>query len=284
MSVDDRTGRQPLVALYVPGDRPDRFAKALASGADLVIVDLEDAVAPADKVAARESMLGWLADDPAAGRRVGIEIRVNAGDCDDVGALAALGVPSERFGVRVPKVESAADLDEVAAVLPGVALTALVETAAGVEALGAIAAHPAVAAVALGEADLASDVGAAVEVLDYARVRLLYAARAAGLARPMMSVYAAIADLDGLRTDTERGRTMGFFGRTAVHPSQVPVIRAAFSPTAAEVAWAREVVAATEGGGVATLASGEMVDPAMIGRARAVLALAAATKPDPPAP
>jgi citrate lyase subunit beta/citryl-CoA lyase len=93
----------------------------------------------------------------------------------------------------------------------------------------------------------------------------------------MMSVYPAIADLDGLRADTERGRARGFVGRTAIHPAQLPVIRAAFAPGADEVVWANDVIAAMAAGGVTTLASGEMVDPAMVGRAEAILALAAAT-------
>lgn len=112
-------------------------------------------------------------------------------------------------------------------------------------------------------------------MLDHARIRLLYAVRSAGKPAPMMSVYPAIRDLDGLRADTERGRAMGFVGRTAIHPSQVPVIREAFVPDPTEVEWAEAVVAATTGGGVATLPDGEMVDAAMIGRARAILAFAA---------
>jgi citrate lyase subunit beta/citryl-CoA lyase len=135
-----------------------------------------------------------------------------------------------------------------------------------------------VSAVSLGEADLASDLGSADPVvLDWARVRLLVAARAAGKPPPMMGVFTAIADLDGLAADTRRGRSMGFVGRTAIHPSQVPVIKKSFRPGDAERGWAAEVLAATQAGGVATLASGEMVDPAMRRRAEHLLALAAAT-------
>jgi citrate lyase subunit beta/citryl-CoA lyase len=272
-----------VTGLYVPGDRPDRFDKAVASGAQLVILDLEDAVAPAAKDAAREAVGRWLGDriarDPAP--MPVIEVRINAGADDDLDVLAsaleATGSASA-FGVRVPKVEHADDVEAVARMLPGVALTALVESACGVAALAELAAHPAVVALALGEADLASDLGSADDaVLDHARLHLVYAARAAGLPAPMMAVYPAIADLDGLRADTERGRLRGFVGRTAVHPSQLPVIRAAFAPTAGEVRWAGDVLAAMTAGGVGRLASGEMVDPAMVGRAHAVLRLAAAT-------
>lgn len=277
--MSSRTRRALLTALYVPGDRPDRFAKAMASGADLVIVDLEDAVAGAHKVEARTAVCDWLAaldvDAPAA-----VEVRINSGAAAlaDLEALAAIVAPaSAAFTVRVPKVERPDDLTAVTTLLPGVALTALVETAAGVEALPAIVSHPAVAAVNLGEADLASDVGADTATLDYARVRVLYAARAAGLPRPMMSVFASIGDLDGLRVDTERGRRMGFFGRTAIHPTQLEVIRSAFAPSPEDLDWARAVLAAVGVGGVATLENGEMVDPAMIGRAHTLLDLAGET-------
>lgn len=262
-----------ITALYVPGDRPDRFGKAAASGTQLVIVDLEDAVAPAAKATARTAAVAWLAT--ARPPDISVEVRVNAGDADDLAALAEVSAP---FAVRVPKVESPADIDAVARVLPGAPITALVETARGVESLAAIAAHPAVAALNLGEADLASDLGSRDDtVLDYARTRIVYASAAAGLPAPMMSVYPAIADLDGLRADTERGCARGFVGRTAIHPSQLSVIRAAFSPADDELAWAREVLAATASGGVTTLGDGEMADPAMIGRAQRIVALAAAT-------
>jgi len=265
----------PIVtALYVPGDRPDRFDKAVASGAQLVIVDLEDAVAPDRKVLARDEVMMWLAsrtfDD------VTIEVRVNSGDADDLAAAAALDIA---VGVRVPKVESPEELDAVSEIVgDGRGIAALVETAIGVESLGSIAAHPAVASVSLGEADLASDLGTRdVSVLDWVRIRLLVATRAAGLPPPMMSVYPAISDLDGLRADTERGRDLGFVGRTAVHPSQLPVIAAAFRPSADDIAWATDVLDVTAAGGVGRLPSGDMVDPAMRGRAERILALAAVT-------
>lgn len=269
------TPPQPLVALYVPGDRPERFGKAVTSGADLVIIDLEDAVAPGDKPVARAAVAAWL-DEHAADCPVTLEVRVNAGSGDDLELLAA--APPVR--VRVPKVESPTDLDVVATALPQAPLSALIETAAGVEDLTAIARHLAalgdaagwVGVLNLGEADLSSDVGSHQATLDHARVRLLYAARAAGLPRPMMSVYPAIDDLDGLVADTERGRAMGFFGRTVVHPRQIAAVRTAFTPSEREVAWARAVIAAVGDGGVARV-DGEMVDPAMVGRAATILGM-----------
>lgn len=253
-----------ITGLYVPGDRPDRFDKAVATGADLVILDLEDAVADDRKADARDAVAAWLAD--AHTDRV-VQVRVNAGNDDDLAALRGL----TGFEVRLPKAEHPSDVDRVVAVLPDVPVTALVESAYGVEHATALAEHPAVTRLGLGESDLASDLGTRTDaVLDHARVRLLYAARAAGLPAPMLSAYPAIKDLDGLRSDTERGRALGWLGRVAVHPSQLPVIAEVFRPSEEERRWATEVLAAGADG-VSTLPSGEMVDPAMVGRARAIL-------------
>ena len=267
---------QPLITgLYVPGDRPERFNKAVASGAQLVILDLEDAVAADHKEAARDAVAGWLTGRASVGHGPVIQVRVNADSDADLAALAGSGAA---FELRVPKVESVSDLDRIVRAAPGRPLTPIVETARGIENAASIALHPAVTRMALGESDLASELGSrAAEVMDYARIRVLYAARAAGLPAPMLSAFADIRNLDALRADTERGRALGWVGRTAVHPSQLPVIIAAFRPAAAEREWAQQVLAALDGGGVATLASGEMVDPAMLGRARSILTLAEAT-------
>lgn len=256
----------PVTGLYVPGDRPDRFDKAVATGAELVILDLEDAVAPTGKAAARDAVAAWLS---SARVDCVLQVRVNEGAPEDLAALRGL----TGFEVRLPKVESPSQVDRVAEALPGLPVTALFESAYGVEHAAAIAAHPAVTRVGLGESDLASELGTRSDaVLDHARIRLLYAARSAGLPAPMLAAYPAIKDLAGLRADTERGRSLGWFGRVAIHPSQLPVIAEVFAPSDQERAWAAEVLAATRNGGVATLANGEMADPAMVGRAKAILA------------
>ncbi|MDQ3404363.1 MAG: CoA ester lyase [Actinomycetota bacterium] len=255
-----------VTGLYVPGDRPDRFDKAVATGADLVILDLEDAVAPSRKSYARDAVTSWLADTTT---NCVLQVRVNAGDAGDLAALRGM----TGFEVRLPKVSSAAEIDTVAAALPGAPLTALIESALGVERAAEVAAHPAVTRLGLGESDLASELGTRADaVLDHARVRLLYAALAADLPAPMLSAYPDIKDLVGLRADTDRGRTLGWVGRVAVHPSQLPVIAEAFRPSDTESRWARQVLAAGTQGGVSTLPNGEMVDAAMLGRARAILA------------
>lgn len=255
-------------ALYVPGDRPDRFDKAVAAGPDLVILDLEDAVAPAAKEVALGAVTAWLRGrDGAEGP--GVQVRVNRGADAEVAALVATGAA---FGLRLPKVESADELDRVAALAPGTPVTALVESALGLERAFALASHPAVTALGAGESDLAAELGTRDEaVLDHLRVRLLVAARAAGLPAPMLAAYPGIRDLDGLRADTERGRRLGWHGRSAIHPAQLPVIREVFRPRDDETAWARAVLAALETDGVATLPDGQMVDAAMAVRARAIL-------------
>ncbi|MEQ6899319.1 CoA ester lyase [Microbacterium sp. KR10-403] len=256
------------VGLYVPGDRPERFDKAAASGADLVVIDLEDAVAHRAKAEARTRACAWAAQY-AGPDRVALQIRVNAGDEDDLRAVA--GLPAD-VGVRVPKVEGVSDIEVVARRAPGHPVIPLLETARGVLAAAEIAAHPAVAELALGENDLRSELGGGDPVIDHARVAIVYAARAADLPAPMLSAYPAIADIEGLMADTRRGAAFGLFGRMAVHPTQIPAIASVFRPSAADQAWAREVVAAVDAeGGVTRLADGQMVDAAMLGRARRII-------------
>ncbi|GAB2471925.1 CoA ester lyase [Promicromonospora xylanilytica] len=270
----------PLTLLYVPADRPDRIAKALASAADVVLVDLEDAVAPSRKDEARGSASGLLA--AASGRAV--QVRINhpgtPWHADDVAMVAALPVD---VGARVPKVESADEVRALAAALPGRALHLLVESALGVERAFELAtASPQVASIGLGEADLRSDLRVdGDEGLTWARSRVVVAARAARLPPPAMSAYTNVRDPDGLAASCRAGRALGFCGRTAIHPGQLETIRAAFLPSAAEVSAAREVLervgsAAVGGVGVVALADGTFLDVAMVERARWVVELAGA--------
>lgn len=295
----------PITGLYVPGHRADRFGRALSSGADLVILDLEDAVPLAQKAEAREAIVaalaqrrnGYRADvtgrapTGAADEGPLIQVRVNAGPflADDLAAIAPFVQASGgawAVEVRLPKVEAASDVDRVIHLLdevsPGssqhVAVTAILETALGIERALDIALHPAVTRLALGESDLASDLATThPDVIAYARTRVLFAARAAGLDAPMMSAYPDIRDQAGLRADTADGATRGWLGRVAIHPSQLAVIASAFRPEPGEVVWAEQVLEAMRDGGVTTLSNGEMVDPAMIGRARSIIARKNAT-------
>jgi citrate lyase subunit beta/citryl-CoA lyase len=266
-----------LTALYVPANRPDRFAKAVASGPDLVVFDLEDAVPVAEKAQARGWAVAWIA---AFTGSTEVEVRVNAPGSpwieDDLASLAA--VPGIR--VRVPKVDGADDVREVLEQVPTARITALIESPLGLEKAFEIAtADKRVVAIALGEADLSSALGVdGPEGLGWARGRLVAASRAGGLGAPMMSVYPHVKDEDGLRRTCREGRALGFVGRTAIHPRQLPAIVESFTPSAIQIADAEALLAAVEKagfaeGGVIVLPDGRMVDPAMLGRARELVDL-----------
>lgn len=267
--------RRPISWLYVPGDRPERFGKAVASGAHVVIVDLEDAVPPEHKIRARRNALAFL-DDAAPDT---VELRVNNA-YDNMGAadLCAIApVPALR-NVRLPKIHTAADVHRALDMLDdSIGVSCLIESALGVENAYAIAsASPRIAAIALGEADLAGDLGSTTDdALAYARSRIILAARAAGLPAPAQSVYPNVTDLAGLRESCRAGRGLGFVGRAAIHPRQVPIIHDTYRPDEAEIAAARAVIDALgTGRGVVTLPDGRMVDEAMRKRAELVLELA----------
>jgi citrate lyase subunit beta / citryl-CoA lyase len=244
-----------------------------------VVFDLEDAVPAADKAIARGWAVAWMAAHGAPGSAE-LEIRVNSPGspwiADDLAALAA--IPAVR--IRLPKVESADDVREVLDLVPTARITALLESPLGLEKAFEIAtADQRVVAVALGEADLASSLGVdGSEGLAWARGRLVAASRAAGLGAPMMAVYPHVKDEEGLRRSCLAGRELGFVGRTAVHPSQLPTIISSFTPSASQVGDASALLAAVDKagvveGGVIVLPDGRMVDPAMIGRAREIVAL-----------
>lgn len=270
-----------LTWLYVPGDRPDRFAKAVASGADAVILDLEDAVVEGRKAYARQAVADFLREQ----HDVPVFVRVNELTGPDLradlDALADAGLGLA--GLRLPKVESVRDVVALAGRVD-VPLHPLIESALGLEAAYAIAtAHPAVTSIGLGEADLRSDLGVSDDDgLLWARSRVVVAARAAGLVPPAMSVYPNVSDLEGLAASCAIGRRLGFLGRSAIHPRQLPVIVEAFRPGTDEVARARELLGAvsaaeTRGSGTVVLPDGRFADRAMVAAARATVDLGAHT-------
>jgi citrate lyase subunit beta/citryl-CoA lyase len=224
-----------------------------------VIVDLEDGVAAARKDEARASAAEQLREP----RDKPVFVRVNAHDDEDLGAVGGLPLA----GVVVPKVERPEDIPEVE--LP---VQALIESALGVENAFAIASHPGVRGISLGEADLRSQTGALDA--DWPRARVVNAAVAAGLPRPPQSVYMHVRDLDGLAVSCRRGRELGHLGRAAIHPDQLAVIERAYLPTEAEVETARATVETLETTGTGIVGERTFVDAAMLGAARDVLALA----------
>lgn len=273
-----------LTWLYVPGDRPEVVAKALRSGADVVLVDLEDAVAPDRKAYAR-SATAELLSVPHPGPTA-LHVRVNAlsGPLGRADLDALRGLPG-LAGLRLPKIETPQEIGALArtlraaagrnAPLPG--LYPLLESALGIENAFAVAsADPAVRGIALGEADLRADLGMRDEqALSWPRARAVVAARAAGLAPPAQSVYPDIRDLEGLAASCARGRALGFLGRTAIHPRQLPVIERSYLPTPREVDAAQETLAAAEtDAGALALPDGRFVDAAVVAVARRTLALA----------
>ncbi|GGW84504.1 HpcH/HpaI aldolase/citrate lyase family protein [Streptomyces lomondensis] len=263
----------PLTWLYAPGDRPHVVAKALASGADVVVVDLEDAVAPDRKEYARAATAELLGDPPA----VPVHVRVNALDSpwaeQDIATLAKAPGLS---GLRLPKVTSPAEITDIAH-RTTVGLYALLETALGVEQAYAVAtAHPHLRGIALGEADLRADLGVRADTgLDWPRSRVITAARAAGLPPPAQSVHPDLRDLDGLAATCAHGRALGFLGRAAIHPRQLPVIERVYLPTEQEIEQAETIIkAAATDQGAQALPDGRFIDAAVVTAAQRTLSLA----------
>ncbi|UPK76832.1 CoA ester lyase [Nocardioidaceae bacterium SCSIO 66511] len=264
--------------LYVPADRPERVAKAFTLGADVVIMDLEDAVAPEAKVAARSALPALVS---ARGEQR-VQVRVNAVDTEyaaaDLATVAGLDTDIE---VRLPKVESPQTIDEVRRLLGGERpIHALVETAIGIEQAFDIARYgPPLASIGLGEADLRSALGVSDDrALEWARGRIVVAAAAAGLPAPAQSPYLNVRDLVGLSESSQTGRSHGFVGRCAIHPAQLAPIRAAYRPVTEEVVRAQATLDRLAHGAVDVLDDGSFIDPAMVGAARRVLDLERLTR------
>jgi citrate lyase beta subunit len=257
-----------VTALFVPGDRPERFAKAAESGADVVIIDLEDSIA----AGARERALQATVSALMAVDGIRAFVRIDASQVEvQLDQLEELvGRPEGRLqGVVVPKSEHPAELALVGERLGGLPVVALIETARGVTAVDELAAAPGVVRLALGAIDLGLDLDAtASAVLDYARTRLVIASRATGLPAPLDSPSPAVRDMVSVEAAAVQSRTFGFGGMLCIHPAQVAVVDEAFRPSAEELAWARRVVAAPEG--VSEL-DGEMVDRPVLDRARRIL-------------
>lgn len=255
--------------LFVPGNRPERFDKACAAGADAVILDLEDAVAAPGKDAAREAVRQWLRQGGRAW------LRLNGSDTpwhgDDLALLDLPGV----LGVLLPKAERAQELQALAArVRPGTPLVPLVETGTGLWNARELAAVPGVQRLAFGSVDFQLDLGIQgdADELLHARSRLVLASRVAGVQAPIDGVTVAIDDEATLRADVERARRLGFGGKLCIHPRQVPAVQAGFRPPAADLEWARKVIeAAAAAGDDAVRLDGKLVDKPIIDRARALL-------------
>lgn len=254
--------------LFVPGDRPERFDKAVAAGADAVIVDLEDAVAPERKAQARAHVAAWLS--PARPVWVRINALPTRWAADDLALIERPGCA----GIVLPKAEQI-DPDFVArCARAGRPLLPLIESAAGFDRLRAIAATPGVLRLLFGSIDFALDLGISGDddALLAFRSQLVLASRLAGLPPPVDGVCTAIDDAGRLDAEARRARRLGFGGKLCIHPKQVATVNAAFLPDAGEVAWARRIVqAAQDAAGGAVAVDGVMVDLPVLRRAQAIL-------------
>ena len=293
----------PRSYLFVPADRPERIAKALASGADAVIVDLEDAVAPEAKSRAKQSLATWLEDQaraaasaapalPAGGAAehfpvplpTPLFVRLNGAGTpwfqDDLRVCALPGV----HGIVLPKAQTLEELAAVRAAAPQRVLLPLIETAVGVQAAVTLAGAPGVQRLVFGSLDLQADLGIEAqadadgdeEALLTFRSHLVLASRLGGLAAPVDGVSTALQDDVLVQRDTARARRLGFGAKLCIHPKQVRAVHRGFAPSAEDVAWAHRVLQAYEaaqqaGGHGAVAVDGKMVDAPVLRRAQTML-------------
>jgi citrate lyase subunit beta/citryl-CoA lyase len=252
--------------LFVPGSRSDRFDKAVQAGADTIILDLEDAVAPLDKDTARAEVRGWL----SAGNKA--IVRINSVGTPWHARDLALAKLQGVIAIMLPKAESAKDIADIMQagakqVLP------LIETAAGIVSVLKIATAPGVARLAFGSIDFQVDLGmrdAHEDELLFFRSQLVLASRIAGIASPIDGVTTAIDDVEKLRVDVGRARRLGFGGKLCIHPGQIEEVHQGFTPDAQTISWAQRVIAAASSGNVVAV-DGKMVDKPVLLRAEAIL-------------
>lgn len=271
----------PRSMLFVSGEKAERFAKAIAAGADLVCIDLEDAVHPDRKAAARETVLGWLASAEAAASAAGLALRINGVRSvhgqRDLQALSNSGIRLD--WLLLPKIEDPADVRVALQATDGrFPLVALLETPRAIENALAIADTGGTGALMLGGADLSAELGATFgwDGLLYARGRLVNAAKAAGL-QAWDVPHIDLTDPAGLADETRRVLALGFDCKTAIHPQQIATIHAAFAPAPADLEWAQALLQslpASDATG-AFLFRGRMVDAPVLRKARRIVELAA---------
>jgi citrate lyase subunit beta/citryl-CoA lyase len=254
--------------LFVPGDRSDRFEKALNAGADAVILDLEDAVSAGKKAEARQAIAAWISPE----RPVYVRINDPATEWyeDDLAAAVRPGLA----GIIVPKAEDPEQLAQLASRVGEIRLVPTIETALGVWNARSVAEAPGVERLAFGSIDLQLDAGITGEgeELLYARSRTVLASRVAGILPPLDGVTVALDDPAQLEADVDRARRLGFGGKICIHPKQVETVNRGFRPSQDEVTWAERVLQAAEGttSGAINL-DGELIDRPVIERAKAVL-------------
>ncbi len=264
--------------LFVPGTRPERFTKALNSGADAVIIDLEDAVAAQDKDSARNAIrTAWPTFTADEKKR--LIIRTNAPGTQFYSADLILAQELSVVCLLIPKAESLDQINGAAQILPNTALIPMIETALGLDHLKEIASSNQVLRLALGNLDLQADLGMVCDAqeteLQTARYQMVLASRLARITPPIDGVTPSTDDLARIEGDSQRAKRMGFGGKLCIHPNQIPAVKAAFMPTSEEIEWARKVIAAdqvSQGGAVKL--DGRMIDRPVVLLAQRTLAIA----------
>jgi len=266
----------PRSYLFVPGSRPDRFAKACGAGADAVVIDLEDSVAAADKIAALAAIAAWLTPGQP------VLVRVNVATSEWFREDLKLGGKPGVIGALLPKAERVEDIRTVAQHFgSGTPLLLQIETAQGFSNAQEMAGVKGVQRLLFGSIDFQLDLGMAAEEdeLLYFRSQIVLASRLAGIQSPVDGVTTDINSPERVRADTLRARRLGFGAKMCIHPKQVPVVNECFAPSAEEEDWARRVVeasAAVHGG--ATSVDGKMVDRPVLARAEKILEMVAQLK------
>jgi citrate lyase subunit beta/citryl-CoA lyase len=260
--------------LFVPGNRPERFGKALASGAEAVVLDLEDAVAAESKSEARDMIANWAAKAGPA-ERVRIIVRINDAASSWFTADLRLLSDTRLAAVMLPKAEAADEVGAVRAAAPHASVLALVESARGVARVDAVAAAAGVMRLAFGTLDYALDLDLDItegsDALAYAASRMAIAARVAGLATPVAGVTPQLDDEARLLADLAWSRRHGFGAKLCIHPKQVAAIHAALAPSLRDLDWARRVLAADAASPGAARLDGRMVDRPVILQAQRTL-------------
>ena len=264
--------------LFVPGTRPERFTKALDSGADSVIIDLEDAVAAEDKQTARNAIrTAWPTFNTEQKKR--LIIRSNSPGSQFYAADLILAQELDLPCLLIPKSESLDQINGAAQILPNTAIIPMIETAIGLDRINDIATAEQVLRLALGNLDLQADLGMVCDSqeseLQTARFQIILASRLAQIAPPIDGVTPSTDDIERITNDAERAKRIGFGGKLCIHPKQVPLVKAAFLPSAEEISWAFRVIEADKASkGGAVKLDGRMIDHPVVLLAQRTLASA----------
>ncbi|MYN41463.1 HpcH/HpaI aldolase/citrate lyase family protein [Duganella sp. FT109W] len=257
--------------LFVPANRPERFSKAVASGANAVIIDLEDAVGAGDKTAGRNSLTNWLDSAEAHANQVPILVKVNCVNSGCFGEDLRVCRRPDIAGIVLPKAERA---DDIASASAGAPVYPLVETALGFSRIAELARAPRVQRLLFGAIDFKHDMGidGDEDELLFFRSQVVLASRIAGLLSPVDGVTTEIDDLDKIARDAAYTKRLGFGGKLCIHPNQVPIVNRTFVPSENELRWANRVLEAAErarGGAVAL--DGRLIDRPMVLTAQRII-------------